>query len=102
MKIKLKEKDTQKTILKYLEAKRIFHYRNNSGALKTEKGGFVRFGATGSPDIICVINGQFVGIEVKSTGGVHSKGQIKFQKALVDAGGCYILAHTPEDVTEII
>jgi hypothetical protein len=38
----------------------------NSGAFDNGKGGFYRFGALGAPDIICVIAGQYVGIEVKA------------------------------------
>ena len=48
----------QRQIMDYLSLKDIFHYRNNSGALGAEHKGkkwFVRFGALGSPDIICVM-----------------------------------------------
>jgi len=59
----VKEAHAQLQILDYLALKQIFHYRNNSGAFKDKKGHFYRFGALGSPDIICVIAGQFVGID---------------------------------------
>jgi hypothetical protein len=62
----VKESETQKQILDYLALKRIFHYRNNSGAFVDSQKHFYRFGALGSPDIICVIKGQYVGIEVKA------------------------------------
>ena len=94
------EKDTQKLILDYLIAKRIFHYRNNSGAFKREDGHFYRFGALGSPDIICVLKGQYVGIEVKDVRGVQSDNQRKFEQELVIAGGKYILAKSLEDVVQ--
>ena len=54
---------------------------------------FMRFGAVGSPDIICVIAGQFVGIEVKGPTGEQSDHQKEFQKNLEAAGGKYILAY---------
>ena len=54
----MKESDVQRQILDYLTLKRIFHYRHNSGAFKDSNNQFYRFGALGSPDIICVINGQ--------------------------------------------
>src|SRR3990167_9880577 len=98
MKPKLKEKDTQRTILDYLTAKRIFHYRNNSGGFKNNEGHFYRFGALGSPDIIAVINGQYIGIECKGTGGKQSERQRAFQEQLETSGGRYILAYQPEDV----
>lgn len=94
----MSERDTQAAIIDYLRAKRIFHYRNNTGAYKAEHGSFVRFGTVGSPDIICVINGQFIGIEVKSLKGKQNPDQIQFQKSVEKAGGRYILARSVDDI----
>lgn len=63
-----------------------------------ESGHFVRFGAPGSPDIICVVKGQCVGIEVKRPAGKQNKNQVKFQAELERAGGKYILAYSLDDV----
>ena len=95
----MKESDLQRTILAYLALKRIFHYRNNSGAFKDATGHLYRFGAVGSPDIVCVKGGKYIGIEVKGPKGRQSTGQVAFQEALQKAGGEYILAHELEDVT---
>ena len=103
MKIKVLEKDVQKTILDYLAVKKIFHYRNNSGAFISHYKGkerFMRFGAKGSTDIICVIDGKFIGIECKGTGGKQNDNQIAFQQDLEKAGGKYILAFDLETVIE--
>jgi hypothetical protein len=62
----VKESEIQRQILDYLALKRIFNYRQNSGAFHNGKGGFYRFGALGAPDIVCVIAGQYVRIEVKA------------------------------------
>ncbi len=78
--------------------KKVFHFRNNTGAMKTEHGGFYRFGTPGSPDIICCVNGQFVGIEVKGPKGRQSPQQKEFEQALTKAGGRYILARSVDDV----
>jgi hypothetical protein len=94
----VKESEIQKQILDYLALRHIFHYRNNSGAFKREDGHFYRFGATGSPDIVCVINGQYVGIEVKAPKGKQSEHQKAFQEELERAGGIYILAHSLDEV----
>lgn len=91
------EKAVQKSIIEYLTLKRYFFYRNNTGAFKTEWGGFVKFGAKGSPDIIAVIKGLFVGIECKDK-QTQSEDQKQFQKSLEDAGGIYILAHSIDDI----
>jgi Holliday junction resolvase len=82
----------------YLEIKRIFHYRNNSGAVKMAHGAFVRFGAAGSPDIIAVKDGRYIGIECKMGTGRQSESQKNFQAALEQAGGRYILARSIDDL----
>jgi hypothetical protein len=101
-KIKIKESELQATILKYLEAQKVFHFRNNTGALKTEAGHFIRFGAIGSPDIICVVDGRFIGLEIKGTGGTQSPQQRDFQRRLEKAGGIYILCYELDNVQEIL
>lgn len=92
-----KEADIQRTILDWLAAKRIFHYRQNTGAVKTEDR-FFRFGTPGAPDIVAVIGGRYVGIEVKRRGGMQTPGQREFEGRLNTAGGLYVLARSLEDV----
>jgi len=53
---------------------------------------FYRFGALGSPDIVCIGGGRYVGIEVKDVKGRLNNNQIEFQRRLEAAGGLYILA----------
>jgi hypothetical protein len=45
-----------------------------------------------------VIDGQYVGIEVRAPKGKQSDHQKEFQKKLEDAGGKYILAYSLDDV----
>jgi hypothetical protein len=97
----MKEKETQKLILEWLGYQKIFHYRNNSGGMVStykDKTYFMKFGAPGSPDIICVVKGRYIGIEVKSDIGVQSDSQKDFQERLEKAGGLYILARSLDDV----
>jgi hypothetical protein len=94
----VKESDVQRQILDYLKLKRIFHYRNNSGVFVDANKHFYPFGATGSPDIICVLNGRYVGIQVKAAKGKQSVHQKEFQNHLEAAGGKYILARDLDDV----
>jgi hypothetical protein len=98
----MKESAIQAQILQYLTLKEIFHYRNNSGGFVDANKHFYRFGALGSPDIIVVVNGQFVGIEVKAPGGKQSDHQISFQKRLEAAGGWYLLIYSLEDLIEAL
>ena len=94
----MKEKEIQKAILEYLTIKRYFHWRNNSGAYKTEHGSFVRYGTPGSPDIILVKNGFVWGIEVKTERGKLSGHQEAFRLALTEAGGTYLVARSIGDL----
>jgi hypothetical protein len=87
-----------------LTLKRVFHHRNNSGALISEHKGkkrFFRFGASESPDIVCVVQGVYVGIEVKGPHGTQSEGRQEFQRKLEQSGGTYILAFSLEDVIQL-
>ena len=79
--------DTQRAILDYLALKKRFCWRNNSGAFKTDRGGFYRMETPGAPDIICAIEGQFVGIEVKGEQGKRNRNQVAFKEQLEAAGG---------------
>ena|SRR3990167_11558175 len=97
----IKEKDIQRTILDYLLLKRIFHWRNNTGAFASEykgKKSFIRFGALGSPDIFILIQGIIYACEVKNEKGKQSDGQKAFQQGFEKAGGVYFIARTLEDV----
>ena len=100
MKIKVKEGDVLRAVLDYLGYAKIFHHRNNSGAYKTERGGLVRFGARGSPDVIVVYRGQYIGIECKSSEGKQSESQREFQQRLEDAGGVYLLVRSVDDLEQ--
>lgn len=81
---------------KMLTAHGIMHWRNNTGAVKVEKR-FIRYGCKGSPDIIAVHEGRFIGIECKGTGGVQQPSQKAFQERLEAAGGLYLLV-TPNNM----
>lgn len=86
----------QTHILQYLNIKNIFHYRNNN----TSVPGRSFNGMYGAPDIIAVIKGKYVGIEVKSKRGKQSPHQKLFQTKLEAAGGVYLLAYSIDDVLQ--
>jgi hypothetical protein len=77
---------------------RVFFYRNNSGAYKAPHGSFIRFGTPGSPDIVAVIHGMYVGFECKMGSGRLNENQKIFKQALEQAGGKYFEIHKPEDM----
>lgn len=103
----MKESELVRSILDYLTAKRIFHYRQNSGAFMSQNAngskGFYRFGPNGAPDIICVPHegphrGVYTGIEAKVGYNKQSPAQVAFQEALEASGGRYFLIR---DLTEL-
>lgn len=66
--------------------------RNNSGA---RKGGKLRFGlGTGSADIICVVRGSFLALELKVGKGKQSDEQVAWQREVEAAGGRYAVVRT--------
>lgn len=97
-KVKEKEKDVQRAALDWLTAKRIFHYRNNTGGFFDANKRFYRFGEIGSPDIIAVVKGRYVGIECKGTDGKVSENQAEFGRRLIAAGGTYIVIRSLDDL----
>lgn len=71
-------------------------------AMYQGKTRMIQFGAKGSPDIIAILNGFFVGIEVKRPGNKQNESQKAFQRNIEGAGGYYILATSPEDLEDKI
>ena len=100
-KIKFLEKEIQFQILQYLTLKNILNWRNNTGALRTERG-FMRFGVPGSPDIFAVKDGKLYGIEVKRGKAKQSELQEHFGNRLLAAGALYIVARSLDDVVAIL
>lgn len=65
---------------------------NVSGFYRPELGKYIRSGSTiGTPDILAVISGRFIGIEVKIGSDSQSDDQKSVQAGIEAAGGVYIL-----------
>ena len=75
-------------------------WRNNSGALKDQRGQLITYGLKGSADILGLLSpeGRFLAIEVKNERGKQNESQIAFEKMIKSMGGIYILARSVEDV----
>lgn len=107
----LSEKDIQNQIINYLELKKIFHWRQNVGGMKYEyfdknlqklRLRYVRFGSSGTSDILGIYKGKPFAIEVKSLKGKLNKYQKNFLTNFYDNGGIAIVARKLEDVSDII
>lgn len=95
----VKESAVLKSCLQWLAAKKIYAWRNNSGAHKTEHGAYVRYGLKGSSDIIAITpQGRFVGIECKAPGKNLRPEQVAFRNEIVRNRGVFILAHSIDDL----
>lgn len=103
------EKQIQDSILQWLTVVKIFHYRQNTGSFSKDytrkrdgvtKTSYVKFGTPGATDIVCVVLGSYIGIEVKDHKGKQDPDQVEFQRALEYSGGYYILARSLDDVIE--
>lgn len=91
----MSEKEIQKQCIEYLKKRNIFFYRQNQGRM-----GRIKFTSiNGVPDIVAVIKGKYVGIELKDEKGKQSEDQKTFQKNLEQAGGEYWLIR---DLDELI
>ena len=95
-----KEKEIQRLIMDYLKFKKIFMWRNNSGALKTDHG-FIRFGDVGSPDVFAVQKGQVYGIEVKRLKSTQSDYQLDWQRRFESSEGVYKVVRSLDDIISL-
>lgn len=101
MRLEPLEKEIQAAICDYLIFRRHFFWRNNTGAFETKSGGFVRFGAKGSPDIILIFQGRAYFLEVKRKSGVMSLDQESFAEAAKAAGARYHVVRSVDDVRRL-
>ena len=95
----MSETDLVRGCLEVLNMHGIMAWRNNTGALRTGKR-FIRFGAAGSPDIIAIRDGRFIGIECKLPGRKQSTSQIMFETGIRAAGGEYWLIYGVDELAE--
>jgi len=94
------ETDIHNRILVALSA--AFHpngifWRQNAGRIRSDRGAWVSLGPPGIADIVGLIEGRAVFVEVKTEKGKQRKAQKAFQVAAEKAGGIYIVARYPED-----
>lgn len=77
--------------------------RMNSGAAKTESGGWIRFGFEGCPDIWFMTRAGRLGVcEVKRPTGRTTPAQLAFLKLVSTNGGIAFVARSAEDVREVL
>lgn len=94
------EAQTQSACLDYLAAKRIFHMRMQTGALRNPAGRPVKFGTPGCADIMTILPSKLVlWLEIKAPGRKQRPAQIEFQREVESHGHAYMVI---ENVNELI
>lgn len=103
----MKETEIQNSILDYLDWNCIFYQRTNNipAPLGGGRKGFrsmPKGSKKGFPDIVAIVNGYFVGLEVKNEKGKASVHQLEMKKQVENAGGYYFIVRSIEDVKKAI
>jgi hypothetical protein len=104
----IKESTIQSEILVYLRdlqyTEKLYFFRSNSGSFKIAdslgKDRFMKTGKKGCPDIILLIWGKFIGIEVKTDKGKISKHQQLACDEIDSAGGIYTVVRSVKELIE--
>ena len=77
----------------------LFPYVKGRHVLHAREGRFIRFGETGSGDLLALSpHGRWVEAEAKSEAGVQSAEQVARQREVERRGGVYVLFRSAEDL----
>ena len=101
MKRQTPESGVLKQVSDYLLARRILHFRMQTGAHVASYRGrqrLIRYGTPGMADILAFTRKGPVWVEVKSAAGQQSPDQAGFEKIVTDEGHEYVLARSYLDV----
>lgn len=85
-------------ILRYLDMRGIFHWRNNAGAVKSH-GRMIKYGVIGGADILGILkDGRTLAIEVKTATGKTTPAQDLFLARVRENNGVAFVARSVDDV----
>jgi Holliday junction resolvase len=99
--VKLRERDIQRQVMDWLSLQKLFHYRQNVGAVKRGKR-YIKFGHKGLPDVVAIVSGVYVGLEFKREGEDQTPEQTEIMKLIREAGGQYGVIRKLEDAQLLI
>ena len=77
-------------------------WRANSGVLRGASGQPVRANPNGTADVLGVVNGRFVALEVKTDEGRQSKVQQSWQRRIEQAGGVYAVVRSVGEALAVV
>jgi hypothetical protein len=100
MHLSTKESDILRAVLEWLHWHHIFVFRvNNTGIFDPTQKRFRSFqGMKGVSDILGIINGRFLAIEVKRPGQKPRPDQAEFLKEINNQGGLGIVVHSLDEL----
>ena len=89
--------------LNYLKVRGIYHWRNNTGAVRIGPGRFMRFGKVGSSDILGLLpGGRLLCVECKAKGGRLSPEQERFLEDVKNLGGLAVVCRGWQELDEAL
>ncbi|HEX8773277.1 MAG TPA: VRR-NUC domain-containing protein [Pyrinomonadaceae bacterium] len=89
-------------IREYLDARRIYNVRVNSGKVRGPSGSWIHLAPAGTPDRLACYRGRFIAIEVKKPGEEPSLEQLEKHVEIRRNGGIVIVAESVDDVIKAI
>ena len=103
----MKESGIQSDVLRWLslQPKQVFAWRQYTGPIvRGEKGQtfFTKNPCPGLPDIVVIIKGRFIGLEIKQPKGKQSPEQKSFEESISKAGGFYFIIRSLDDAIKAI
>ena len=84
------ESKIQKNIIQYLKHKRVYYLRFQAQS-----------NLNGIPDILCLYNGLFLGLELKTDKGTPTELQLRKLKSINDNGGIGLIIRNVEELDEL-
>ena len=96
------EGQIQKAVLNYLKLRQIPHWRMNVIGIPKMDGTFRPNSMAGFADVLVLIKGNAVALEIKSPSGRQTQKQKEFQKEFERGQGSYHIVRNVEQVHEIM
>ena len=101
--IRMPEQVLVNQVLAYLTLKKHYVWRQNTGAMTTKEGRFIKFGHKGISDVLGVArDGKMIAIECKIKPNKPTQFQVDFLDEIKRRGGYAVLAYELEDVQKVL